>query len=127
MTFHEVVILGIGGYGAFYLMNPLEEQLVLCLSIVSITSFQNFLAEFEKDRMLALALDVSDHLLIAFSSILLEILEGECGCNRCSNTCIGKEDDIVYNAFEMALASDFGIGGLVETVNADLYLTDIGC
>ena len=37
MTFHEVVILGIGGYGAFYLLNPLEEQLVLCLSIVGVT------------------------------------------------------------------------------------------
>lgn len=93
---------------------------------MGITSLQNFLTEFEKDRMLALVLDVSDHLLIALSNILLEILEGESGSNRCTNTCIGKEDDIAHNAVKMPLASHLGIGGLVETINADLYLTDIG-
>ena len=82
---------------------------------MGITSFQHLLAEFEKDRMLALAFDVSDHLMIAFCSILLEILEGESGSNRCSNSGIGKEDDIAHNAVEMTLASHLGIGGFVET------------
>jgi len=126
MSLHKVVVLGIGGYGAFYLLNSLEEQLVLRLSIVGIASLQHFLAEFEKDRMLALAFDVRDHLLIALSSILLEILEGESGSNRCTNTSIGKEDGIAHNAVEMPFASDLSIGGLVETIDADLYLTDIG-
>ena len=109
----------------FYLHNTLEKLFILSLGIVSIATLKHLLAEFEEYGVLTMTLDVANHLLISLSSIVLEILEGKGGGHGCANTCVSKENDVAYNAVEMSLTSDLGIRGLVETINTNLYLTDI--
>ena len=75
---------------------------------------------------MTLALDVTHHLGITLGSIVLQILEGECGGNRCADAAVGHEDDIADYTVEMASTTNLGIGRLVETIDADLYLADGG-
>lgn len=105
--------------------NTLEKLLVLCLGVMGVAPLKYLLAEFKKYRVLALALDVTNHLLISLGCIVLEILEGEGGGHGCSNTCIRKKYDVAYNAVEMSLSSNLSVGGLVETIYTNLYLTNI--
>lgn len=76
--------------------------------------------------MMTLALDVTHHLGITLGSIVLQILEGECGGNRCADAAVGHEDDIADYTVEMTSTTNLGIGRLVETIDADLYLADGG-
>ena len=76
--------------------------------------------------MMTLALDVTHHLGITLGSIVLQILEGECGGNRCADAAVGHEDDIADYTVEMAYATNLGIGRLVEAIDANLNLADGG-
>ena len=124
MTFHKVGVLGFGINSMLYLHDTIVELAVLLFGIIRVATWQNLLTEFKEYGMLALAANGVDHLLIALGCIALKILESEGGGNRCANTCIGKENDVAYNAVEMARAANLGIGGLVETIDTNLNLAD---
>ena len=126
MPFHKVGVLGIGVDLVFDVDNSVVELVILGIGIMSLTSLKYLLTEFEENGMLALALDVANHLCIALGGVVLQILEGECGGNRCADAAVGHEDDIVHHAVEMPYATNLGIGRLVEAIDADLYLADGG-
>ena len=126
VAFHEVGVFGVGIDSALNLHDAVVELAVLGVGIMCVATRQDLLAEFEENGVLALAADGGDHLLITLGSIALEILEGEGGGNGCAYTGIGKEDDVVDNTVEVTCSAHFGIGGLVEAVNAYLDLADKG-
>lgn len=127
MTFHKVGVLGLGIDSTFNLHYAIVELEVLLFGIMCVATRQNLLAEFEEYWMLALATDGGYHLLIALSCIALKILESEGGGDRCAYTCVGKENDVVDDAVEMAGTTHLGIGCFVETIDANLNLADIRC
>lgn len=124
VAFHEIGVFGIGIDSALNLHDTVVELAVLCFGVIRIATRQDFLAEFEENRMLALAANGGDHLLIALSSIALKILEGEGGGNRRAYASIGNEDDVVDDTVEMASTTHLGVGSLVETIDAHLDLAD---
>ena len=126
MAFHEVGVFGVGIDSALNLHDTVVELAVLCVGIMCVATRQDLLAEFEKNGVLTLAADGGDHLLITLGSIALEILEGEGGGNGCAYASIGKENDVVDDAVEMTSSTHLGIGGLVEAIDANLYLADKG-
>ena len=79
MPFHIVDILGIGVDLVFDVNNPVVELAILGIGVMRVASLKYLLTEFEENGMLALALDVANHLCIALGSVVLQILEGECG------------------------------------------------
>ncbi len=79
VSFHKIDILGIGVNLVFNVDNPVVELAILGIGIMSLTSLKYLLTEFEENGMLALALDVANHLCIALGGVVLQILEGECG------------------------------------------------
>ena len=125
MTIHKVGVLGLGIDSTFNLHYAIVELEVLLFGIMCVATRQNLLAEFEEYWMLALATDGGYHLLIALSCIALKILESEGGGDRCAYTCVGKVNDVVDDAVEMAGTTHLGIGCFVETIDANLNLADI--
>lgn len=126
MPFHKVGVLGIGVDLVFDVDNPVVELVILGIGVMRVTPQKDLLAEFEENGMMALALDVTHHLGITLGGVVLQILEGECGGNRCADAAVGHEDDIADYTVEMASTTNLGIGRLVETIDADLYLADGG-
>ena len=126
VSFHEVDILGIGGDLVFDVNNPVVELLILGIGVMRVATLKDLLAEFEENGMMALVLDVAHHLGITLGGVILQILEGERGGNRCADATVGHEDDIAHHAVEMACATNLGIGRLVETIDADLNFADGG-
>ena len=79
MPFHKVGILGIGVDLVFDVDNPVVELVILGIGVMRVAPLKDLLAEFEENGMMALALDVTNHLGITLGSVVLQILEGECG------------------------------------------------
>ena len=80
MPFHKVDILGVGVDLAFDVDNPVVELAILYLGVMRVASRKNLFAEFEENGMMALTLDVANHLGITLGGVVLQILESECGC-----------------------------------------------
>lgn len=126
VTFHKVDVLGIGIDLVFDVDNPVVELVILSIGVMRVASLKYFFAEFEENGMLTLALDVANHLGITLGGVVLQILEGECGGNRCADAAVGHEDDIAYHTVEMASTTNLGIGMLVEAIDANLNLANGG-
>ena len=126
VPFHEVDVFGTVVDLVFDVDDPVVEVAILGFGVMRVAALKNFLAEFEENRMLALALDVAQHLGITLGGIVLQILEGECSGNRCPDAAVGHQDDIAYHTVEMACTSNHCIGRLVEAIDANLNFADDG-
>ncbi len=126
VTFHKVDILGIGIDLVFDVDYPVVELAIFVIGVIRVAPLKNLFAEFEKNRMMALALDFTNHLGITLGGIVLEILEGECCGNGCTDAAVGHQDDVAHHTVEMASTTNLGIGMLVEAIDANLNLADGG-
>lgn len=126
VTFHKVDILGIGIDLVFDVDYPVVELAIFVIGVMRVAPLKNLFAEFEKNRMMALALDFTNHLGITLGGIVLEILEGECCGNGCTDAAVGHQDDVAHHTVEMASTTNLGIGMLVEAIDANLNLADGG-
>ena len=79
VTFHEVGELGIGVDLVFDVDNPVVELAILGIGVMRVAPQKDLLAEFEENGMMALALDIANHLSITLGGVVLQILEGESG------------------------------------------------
>lgn len=126
VTFHKVDILGIGIDLVFDVDYPVVELAIFVIGVMRVAPLKNLFAEFKKNRMMALALDFTNHLGITLGGIVLEILEGECCGNGCTDAAVGHQDDVTHHTVEMASTTNLGIGMLVEAIDANLNLADGG-
>lgn len=126
VTFHKVDILGIGIDLVFDVDYPVVELAIFVIGVMRVAPLKNLFAEFKKNRMMALALDFTNHLGITFGGIVLEILKGECCGNGCTDAAVGHQDDVAHHTVEMASTTNLGIGMLVEAIDANLNLADGG-
>ena len=126
VAFHKVGVLGIGVDLVFDVDNSVVELVILGIGVMRVAPLKNLFAEFKKNRMMALALDFTNHLGITLGGIVLEILEGECCGNGCTDAAVGHQDDVAHHTVEMASTTNLGIGMLVEAIDANLNLADGG-
>lgn len=105
VSLHEVVETCIWINGLFNLHDTAEELAVLLFGVMRVAPLQNFLAQFEENWVVALGFDAADKVGISGGSIVLQILECECGGYGSPYTVIREGNDIPDNAVEMAGAT----------------------
>lgn len=79
MPFHKVDILGVCIDLVFDVDDPVVKLVILGIGVMRVATQKNFLAEFEENGMMALTLDVANHLSKTLGGVILQILEGESG------------------------------------------------
>ena len=76
VPFHKVDVFSVGIDLVFDVDDPVVELAILGIGVMRVAAQQNLLAEFEENGVLALALDVTNHLGITLGCVVLQILEG---------------------------------------------------